>query len=231
MKVLSEKQYRKWAIDILKGFVFTSLVDSSIVDSIDVWRCKNPDTSTYAFDIMITRYGISIMGDISNITFRVGASYGMKFLAGKDVEYYIHSKLDTAFYEKNDFDEQSFMNGVAHRIGDALWDELDGDAPAWFNTRECTSKKLKSWLDKKPSKIENLSLDYQEEFQMAGHVTEIREAEDYLVGSSLFNDPNSWPSYKMTSSSMLYELYLINEAARRIIAQDPIRYHVEPEHL
>lgn len=225
----TEKQRRDSAKEILKSFTFTPLTDSSIINVIDAWRCRNPTSGSYAFDIIITTYGISIVGDISSITFRVGASYGMKFLAGQDIKYYIHSKLDSVFYEKSDFDEKTFMEGVAHRLGRAIYDDLDGDAPAWMDTDECTVKKLESWLMSKPKKLEGMTTNYLDVYTEADCVSSIREAKNFLIKSDLFNYPESWPSYKMTSVAVLQELYLINEAARRILAQDPKRYLVESE--
>jgi hypothetical protein len=65
----------------------------------EVWQCTNNGSSTYGFDISISRFGIAVHGDIGSLSFRVGSYYGMSFLAGKDVEYYIYSKLDEAYHK------------------------------------------------------------------------------------------------------------------------------------
>lgn len=66
----------------------------------EVWQCTNNGSSTYGFDISISRFGIAVHGDIGSLSFRVGSYYGMEFLAGKDVWYYIHSKLDEAYRKR-----------------------------------------------------------------------------------------------------------------------------------
>lgn len=61
---------------------------------VEVWRCKAESTTAYAFDIMMTRFGIAVVGDIGDLTFSVGLGYGISFLAGDDVTYYLHTKLN-----------------------------------------------------------------------------------------------------------------------------------------
>lgn len=75
---------------LLANHKYTELANT---DELIVWRCQQPGSSFYAFDITITRFGISVVGDIGFLGFQVGTAYGLPFLAGKDVGYYIHSKL------------------------------------------------------------------------------------------------------------------------------------------
>lgn len=85
----------------------------------EVWRCKNPKDTFFAFDICITRFGIAAFGDFGSLVFNVGSSYGIGFLAGDDVEYYIHSKLDESC-KKKEFDQDYFdekrCEAVCNRI-------------------------------------------------------------------------------------------------------------------
>ena len=72
-------------------------------DFCEIWQCTDKSGSSYyGFDICISRFGIAVHGDISSLSFVVGAHYGMKFLARNDVGYYMHSKLETEFREKRE---------------------------------------------------------------------------------------------------------------------------------
>ena len=83
-----EAKRRERAAACLKDHEYTVLADT---DQLKAWRCKAPRTTCYAFDILITRFGIAIVGDINGLTFNVGLSYRVEFLAGDDIGYYIHS--------------------------------------------------------------------------------------------------------------------------------------------
>jgi len=220
----TKKQLRARAVEILERFKYKPMTVDEFASELDAWRCKEPGTTSYAFDIMITRFGISVMGDIGNLTFRVGVSYGMAFLAGNDVDYYIHSKLDSALYEKVDFDGDRFMEGVAHRLADALYDELDGNVPHWMSHNEYTPGKLYGWLAEQPKKLATTKHHFVKIYDQAARVGTVEDAVGFLQGSDLFDDPESWPSYTMPSAAIRQELYIVNEAARRIMTQAPDRY-------
>ncbi|WP_226342927.1 MULTISPECIES: hypothetical protein [Pseudomonas] len=87
----TEAERKARAAEKLKDHQYTCLVKQS---DVEVWRCKAERTTAYAFDIMMTRFGIAVVGDIGDLTFSVGLGYGMSFLAGDDVTYYLHTKLN-----------------------------------------------------------------------------------------------------------------------------------------
>lgn len=120
-----EAKRRERAAECLKDYEYTVLADT---DQLKVWRCKAPGTTCYAFDILITRFGIAIVGDINGLTFNVGLSYGIEFLAGKDIGYYIHSKLEEHCRER-EFDEEAFrvalVTGVCSQICENTHDDED----------------------------------------------------------------------------------------------------------
>lgn len=101
---MDKKLYQR-VVDTQKDFNYTCLVNNS---EIEAWRCKKEGTNVYAFDIVITGFGIAVFGDISTVTFRVGASYGINFLAGDDVDYYILSKVEGSC-KNYDFDKEEFL--------------------------------------------------------------------------------------------------------------------------
>ncbi|MCE6982871.1 hypothetical protein EI534_37090, partial [Pseudomonas frederiksbergensis] len=89
----------------------------------------------YAFDILITRFGIAIVGDIDGLTFSVGLSYGIEFLAGNDIGYYIHSKLEGHCRER-EFDEDAFraalVTGVCNQVCEHIDEDQYGELPEWM---------------------------------------------------------------------------------------------------
>jgi hypothetical protein len=115
------------AIGVSQKLVPKLLAD---LDGVEVWRFQEPGNTHYAFDLTITRFGISVHGDIGNIAFDVGSAYGLKFLAGNDVEYYMHSKL-AAEFKAQEFNEVAFldfvMDGARNRLK-GLEESLDPDS-------------------------------------------------------------------------------------------------------
>lgn len=69
---------------------YTCLVNQN---GVEVWRCARPGSSCYGFDICVTRFGMSMMGDIGPLVFHVGSSYGINFLRHQS-DGYLHEKLD-----------------------------------------------------------------------------------------------------------------------------------------
>lgn len=99
-------------------------------EHIEAWRCAEPGTSIYAFDILITRYGIAVVGDIDNMTFSVGMNYGLEFLARDSVDCYMYGKLSQESREKEidraallRFCCQNWLPLIAERIEKGSSDE------------------------------------------------------------------------------------------------------------
>ena len=59
---------------------YTQLVNEN---GVEVWRCQQPGTRVYHFDICVTAYGMSMFGDIDGLLWHVGADYGITFLRPK----------------------------------------------------------------------------------------------------------------------------------------------------
>ena len=218
-----ELGYQDDALDILKDFVFTPLTTDEQAATLDVWRGQNRSgSSAYAFDILISRFGIAVVGDVENLTFRVGISYGMPFLAGKDVSYYVHSKLD-ASCKKKEFDKRSFMRGVVDRIDRSLEQSFDY-YPSYKEDDPDRRGKMQNWLeslDAPPVSSEHLSL-----LREADKVEDLHQARSffYETPGDIMGDPSDYPSISKPDEGLMSELYLINEAARRIVALAPARY-------
>jgi len=107
-------------IEAQKGFVYEKKVD---VDGYQIWHCHKPGTRAYSFEIAITREGVCVKGDIDTISW--SRRTGLDFLAGRDVDYYIYSKLDGIYQDKVEVDEEAVDRFLAEEMVRWLWDEWD----------------------------------------------------------------------------------------------------------
>jgi hypothetical protein len=73
----------------------------------EVWRCTNKGSSCYGFDLVISRFGIAMYGDVDSLVFSVGSQYGIEFLARKAVCGYMISKLESEYRNKRELCEDS----------------------------------------------------------------------------------------------------------------------------
>lgn len=219
------------AASILKNHQFRALVDN---DDVKVWRCKQPGSTAYAFDIMMTRFGIAVVGDIANLTFGVGLGYGLDFLAGDDVGYYIHSKLDEKCKTK-DFDETAFRRALIDGVCERIAEEADCDAyedlPPWVREENERGRDGSRWADLRAfvraeaRKYDDASAKWEEWDDLLAEATDI--GDQHQAGAfmnehceTLGLGPDWWEiSVTNPSQSLIRELYMIRHAAREILAQ------------
>lgn len=218
------------AAEYLKDHAYRAL---SHTPECQVWRCAKPGTSAYAFDIMITRFGIAVVGDIANLTFSVGMSYGIEFLAGNDIGYYIHSKLDEKC-KTREFDEPAFrsalISGVCELICQGVDDEQLDALPEWVREEKSRGPDGSRWHDlRQLVSAEARKDDADDKWDEWSDL--LREASD--IGDEhhagvFMNEhcevlglgPDWWEIRVTTpSSSLIRELYMIRHAARAILAQ------------
>ncbi|KPA95395.1 hypothetical protein [Pseudomonas asplenii] len=101
---------------------YTQLVNEN---GVEVWRCQQPGTRVYHFDICVTAYGMSMFGDIDGLLWHVGADYGINFLRHQS-DGYLHEKLESACKrEVIDFD--SIRDTVCSCIVGRIDEEFDAD--------------------------------------------------------------------------------------------------------
>ncbi|WP_122558523.1 hypothetical protein [Pseudomonas viridiflava] len=158
------------AAEELKDHQYRLLAD---VPGAEIWRCQTPGSIHMAFDICITRFGIAVFGDIGSLTFSVGASYGIKFLAGTDGDY-IYRKLEPSSKE-TDFDRNGFVTHVQLAICNLVSTKYE-TAPAWMDEsaeRERHMAELEPWL-----------LKHAKEAEIAALHVALREATAYTADSS-----------------------------------------------
>jgi len=218
------------AAEYLKNHQYRPLVDA---DDVKVWRCKQPGTNAYAFDIMLTRYGIAVVGDIANLTFGVGLGYGLEFLAGDDVGYYIHSKLDEKC-KTRDFDKAAFRGALIDGICQRISDEADYDAydelPAWIREEKERGPTGSRWPELRAFvRVEARKDDADEKWgEWVDLLAEATDIGDQHQAGVFMNEhcetlglgPDWWEICVTTpSESLIRELYMIRHAAREILAQ------------
>lgn len=107
---------------------YTQLVNAN---GVEVWRCKAPSSTNYGFDICVTRFGMSVMGDIGALVFHVGSSYGINFLRHRS-DGYLHEKLD-GDCKRSVIDLDSVRDTVCSCIVGRIEEEFDTvDIPEWM---------------------------------------------------------------------------------------------------
>ena len=101
--------------EIQREFIY----DKHSAGDYTIYHCHKPGTSTYSFEIILGKMGIYVGGDISSLSYRVAR--GIEFLAGKDVDYYQHSKLEHIYMDKKELDKDA-LNVY---LRDLLWEKAE----------------------------------------------------------------------------------------------------------
>lgn len=227
---------KEQAIKTMAEHEFTCLVENR---TIETWRCQKPGTSIYAFDIIITRFGIAVVGDIDAMTFLVGSSYGLPFLAGDSVSYYIHSKLDHQS-RRTEFDEEAyydvFKQFLATRIGEC-WEDIeerviahdrfmDTKLPDWASDEIEIEKRSMDEIDSLLSEICEIITEI--ETQDTKLFRDLEDEEDWKYPESTaeahelleryFDAEDVWEySFQKTTDNLMHRLYMVNHAAKEIM--------------
>lgn len=137
----------------MEGFAFTSL---GRTPEFEGWRCMKPGTGIFAFDLVLTRNGIAMFGDVDGLLFNVGTpAYGIGWLTHHDIGY-IHSKLERQCQER-EFDLGATKEYVAEWLCTKIANEGRDDLPKWFedeNHWDLHFDDLRAWLNRKSTKSE-----------------------------------------------------------------------------
>ena len=186
-------------------------------DDHEIWRCKVPGSWCKAFDIIIGRSYITMNGDYSPLSFKVGKDYGISFLAGNDVEYYIKSKLDYSFQNDIELCLSSFHHVIKEIIFDNFFSDIDDDELNDFEEfADLSFEKIIYHLNN----TENFSNGSSYFSDLLMHVTDITNLEDayiYLQNFYSISDPGEYGDITRTSQSLIYRLYFLNHAAKEIM--------------
>jgi hypothetical protein len=203
----------------------------------EVWQCKKPNTGMYGFHIAVTRTGIAVVGDIEGLLFNVGSSYGMEFLAGDDVNYYIHSKLEHQC-RKTVFDRDHFKQVMAEVVAERcvahletlprMDDDEEGDYPHWLSGGKEHQKRREDINEVRQFLIEKMTneptqplwLELSDFLGMIGGISELQEVYNLLTDDSFRKllKCYDWDyDFTMTCPELLDRLYLVNHAAKQIM--------------
>ena len=208
---------------------YTQLVNEN---GVEVWRCARPGSSIYGFDICVTRFGMSMMGDIGSLVFYVGASYGINFLRHQS-DGYLHEKLDgDCKREVIDFD--SIRDTVCGCIAGRIDDEFPSDEiPEWIAeipdkgaTLEQAEQLIEWMQEREEAEDERLpfgelieAVDYVEHFA-DGRDSEtvlayefLQQHEELIGGSDLWESKISKPC-----PNLMARLFYVRHAANAIMA-------------
>lgn len=203
--------------DWLKGHQYTQLVKTS---AIEAWRCKEPGSTNLAFDITITRFGMAAMGDIGNLTFGVGSSYGLEWIANTSLDN-LHGKLEPNCKEVW-IDKDAILESVRLCICEAL-EEDEVDYPESIST----VAGLIDWLKGEDYAESEYPLEeWLELLERIGRFDEgtdrdVVPALDLIAESeTLLRTADTWEwSYTKPTDHVWRKLYYVRHAARQILAQ------------
>lgn len=215
-------RYADEAARRLEHHVYTRLTPLGC--TAEVWRCKRPDTTCYGFDLVVSRFGIASFGDTANLMFRVGASYGLPFLAGDDIEYYIHSKLDECC-KSTELDEDHYQQILLETITEWLADN-DYEAPAKGDMADDTYREiLGDWLWDKYCAIDVMHDDHEKLYAMHEaiahqHPNSANEAHETLadLAKDLEQCYDYDHNFSQPAQHLIQDLYVLRHAAQRILA-------------
>jgi len=211
----------------IKDHQYTQLAKTNTVE---VWRAQKPGSSSYAFDLTMSRYGMAMYGDTGCLVWNVGASYGLTFLAGTD-EDYVYRKLDASSRE-TDLDEAYLVEIVYGAIIDLLG-ERDLVLPEWKKAPAPMAERiqeLEDWLMAAAAKNDTPTvLGVCESHALVVALRECQNLEIKSVGAAYLwlcdrqellelADDMDYTLSKPTNS-VLHRIYLVRHAAQQILAQ------------
>ena len=218
--ITTKKKFLTEAANILNEHSFSCLASGK---ESSIWLCSKNNSSFYAFTISITPYGISVMGDIGDFLFPV-YNRDLSFLAGNDVEYYIHSKL-------SEDSKKTFFNDVRCKeffISEFFYFiENSEDIEKYFSNDEL--KKVFSFIEE--NKISNeLDLvkikkffysfdnqDISDFFLLLFDIEDEYSYYDFLKEQSLLNLDDCDANFFEPTDNLIQSLYIINLAAKKIL--------------
>lgn len=197
---------------------------------VEAWRFKDPRCTNLAFDIVVTRFGMSVFGDMDGLIWNVGASYGIDFLRHQSMGY-VHEKLERdSRREVIDFDgiRDTVCNHIIELAEEALGED---EIPEWMGvipnsgTTRDHAEELVEWMklyvedDRLPfddlidvvEDIDSFADGRDSECVLAYDF--LSQHEDLLGGSDLWES-----SFSKPCPQMMQRLYHVRYAANQIMA-------------
>lgn len=210
------------AAELIKDHQYTLLAKT---DSLEAWRAQKPGSHAYAFDLVMSRYGIAMYGDTGSLVWKVGASYGLKFLTNEgDDDEYVFLKLDANCQEK-DLDEDYLEWIVFDAIEELLGLRNIPNLPEWLPD---TAPKAERFKQQRDWLLANAAAE-PEYGSLALALDEVSDLEDNSIAGAFkwleehqelleLSDDLDYDLGKPTNSVMR-RIYFARHAARMILAQ------------
>jgi hypothetical protein len=216
---MKNKTMQDTVTDIQKDFIYEKFSTGPYT----IYHCHKPNTSNYSFEIILGKIGIAIIGDFTNITFKIARD--LTFLAGDDVDYYIHSKLDHIYYDLKEIDQSLLDNYLKETLLIALDDfEHDEDGNITFPTKSSSLQELVDYYDK-----HNLNQDTYDSRQNPKPYYTAWELYSKLSSASdltlqqiweIIHDYGECPCITKPSENVMFTLYMTNHAAKKILSTE-----------
>lgn len=227
-----KSQYIESAKEILAEHKYTQLASGK---GFELWDCSKPNSSSYCFNISVMPYGIAVMGDIGDFMFNYHPK-GIEFLSGNDVGYYIHQKL-IPIHKETEYNSDY----VKEIVAGAVFDKFENDESLWELFTEDEHSKIQNDFSKREDFTFDILTEYIEKNLEAKFINP--KANDFLVDIKQFLveieiSDNEYEAYEClssdlvigfaddmdydftkTSDCLMQNLYIINEAAKAIVAQ------------
>lgn len=225
--------------DLQKDFVY----DLYEAEDYKIYHCHKPGTNVYSFEIITGKMGIYVGGDIGSLVYRVAR--GIEFLAGNDVDYYQHSKLEHIFYNQEEFSQENLNDFLFNVLLDSIQDhekfreaeqnednlkimqlgiELDEDEAAAHSTLRVPTNLSEAVKFYQDNGLDAYPDRKPQEYNYAWDLYEsLRNNTDLadvrrLIYDSHFNNGDVPPLSKV-DEGIMFRLYMVNHAAKKIIAQ------------
>lgn len=224
---MKKEEHLKIAEERLRDHEYKLLVNDN---GVEVWSCKRPDSICYAFNIVMFPMGICMAGDTGELVFDVAR--GLGFLAGDDVEYYIHSKLSQDC-RQTEYDEESIKESVTDNIIESILDdgikgEIETDVlnKIQVDIKEFNFSELKEYIEELYFETDT-SEDYHDFFY---ELNEFLEKVDFLDNTNdaynlldncevvEFHDVFEY-EFDKPKESLIRRLYMLNVASKKIRLQ------------
>ena len=215
---MNEKLYER-AAEAQKDFIYDKYEAGDYI----IYHCHKPGTNSYSFEIILGKMGIYVGGDIDAIVYRVAR--GIEFLAGGDVDYYQHSKLEHAYYDKVQLDVDLLKGYLADTLWEALeeirdWEDRPEEQPDTlekivkiYESREflCRDK----WEVVGELKQHNKAWDLYNELKDCRDLPEIYQI---IRDSSYYN--GEMPTLTKPDEGVMFCMYMVHYAAKKILEQE-----------
>jgi hypothetical protein len=206
--------------EIQKDFVY----DKHAAGDYTIYHCHRPDSGSYAFEIVLGKMGIYVGGDINSLSYRVAR--GLEFLAGDDVDYYQHSKLEYVYLDKKELDPALLKKYKA----DMLWEAFDEDYD------------IEGLPEKQPDTLEEIVKFYEDHrfnlctYQVAtsevrpchrawelyydlGRLENLQEIYQKIYDSE-YHRCGEMPCIDKAADSVMFCMYMVHHAAKKILEQN-----------